>query len=224
MSVAPVAGRETVYIVDDDADYRASLERFLAASDWTSRSFASVEGFLAECDDLAPGTLLLDLRLDGRGGISLLEEFAGELERFTVIVVTGHGDVETAVRSLKAGATDYLTKPFDPARLTEMLRGVEGTAEARMRNSASERAASAQVSALSPREFEVLTAMMAGHSNKVIARQLQISDRTVEMHRARLLAKLGVKSSAEAVRIATLAQLRPASPSRPGQGSKQREA
>lgn len=201
---------QPVYIVDDDADYRQSLERFLATSGWSARSFASVEEFLAECDALVPGTLLLDLRLTGRGGLSLLEDFAGELERFTVIVVTGHGDVETAVRSLKAGATDYLTKPFDPARLAEMLRAVEGTAEARMRHSASERAASAQISALSPREYEILAAMMAGHSNKVIARQLQISDRTVEMHRARLLAKLGVKSSAEAVRIATLAKLLPA--------------
>jgi two-component system response regulator FixJ len=198
-----------IYIFDDDEAYRASLERLLASAGWDVSSFASIEEFVAVADDLQPGSLLLDVRMPGIGGLDLLATRSEQMDKFTTVVVTGHGDVEVAVRSLKLGAIDFLEKPFDPRVLLRMLESTAGAAVKRAEWRARERAARTRVEALSRREREVLCGMMAGGSNKIIARQLKISDRTVEMHRARMLAKLGVQSSAEAIQLATLANLEP---------------
>ena len=199
-----------VFVVDDDDQYRESLRKLLSCAGWQVEAFASADAFLKVIDDLPGGTLLLDVRMPGTGGLELLSERPEQLDRFTVIVVTGHGDVDVAVRSLKLGAIDFLEKPFDPKVLLDMLQATAGTGQLRCEAAARQRGAQSRTDGLSPRELEVLCGMLAGGSNKVIARRLGISDRTVEMHRARMLDKLGAGTSSEAVQLATLAGLKPA--------------
>lgn len=198
-----------VFIVDDDHDYRESLAKLLDFAGWDAQGFESTERFLEAAPNLPCGTLLLDLRMPGVGGLELLSEQSDQLEKFTVIIVTGHGDVDVAVRSLKLGATDFLEKPFDPKLLLSMLEATRGQAQGLSGSRSEHRTAKKSIDSLSPREIEVLKGMVSGSSNKVIARQLDISNRTVEMHRARLLAKLGAKTSAHAVRMATVAGIQP---------------
>lgn len=194
-----------VFIVDDDHDYRESLAKLLNFAGWVALEFESTECFLKAAPSLPCGTLLLDVRMPGVGGLELLSEQSDQLEKFTVIIVTGHGDVDVAVRSLKLGATDFLEKPFEPKLLLSMLEATRGQARAISESRLEHRAAKKSIESLSPREIEVLKGMASGSSNKIIARQLGISNRTVEMHRARLLTKLEAKTSAQAVRMATVA-------------------
>lgn len=200
----------TVYVLDDDEAYRHSVARLLQLGGHKVQEFPSAAAFLKAASSLKGGTVLLDVRMPGIGGLELLADYPDVLERFTPIVVTGHGDVDAAVRSLKLGAVDFLEKPFDPPALLHMIQSTAGTADARARDRLRERAARHRVETLSPRERAVLQGMLAGGSNKVIARHLEISDRTVEMHRAHLLQKLGAATSAEALQLATFARLEPA--------------
>lgn len=206
----PKSNKPTVYVVDDDEAYRHSVARLLEFGSHQVQEFPSAEAFLKAAASLEGGTVLLDVRMPGLSGPELLADYPDVLERFTFIVVTGHGDVDVAVCSLKLGAVDFLEKPFDPPTLIHVIESTAGTADARANDRLRERAARYRVESLSPREQEVLGGMLAGGSNKVIARHLKISDRTVEMHRAHLLQKLGATTSAEAVQLATLARLEPA--------------
>ena len=199
--------RMRVYVVDDDDDYRKSLARLLEFGGHQVREFSSADEFLGAAETLGGGTVLLDVRMPGTGGLELLANYPDVLDRFTFIVVTGHGDIDVAVRSLKLGAVDFIEKPFDPPLLLQTIAATSGSADARARDRLRERAARHRIEALSPREQEVLGGMLAGGSNKVIARHLNISDRTVEMHRAHLLDKLGASTSAEAVQLATFARV-----------------
>lgn len=196
-----------VYVVDDDDAYRRSVVRLLECGGHQVQEFSSADEFLGAAETLRGGTVLLDVRMPGTGGLELLANYPDVLDSFTFIVVTGHGDIDVAVRSLKLGAVDFIEKPFDPPLLLEMVGATSGSAGARARDRLRERAARQRIEALSPREQEVLRGMLAGGSNKVIARHLNISDRTVEMHRAHLLDKLGTNTSAEAVQIATFARV-----------------
>lgn len=202
--------RPTVYVVDDDDAYRHSVVRLLEFAGHQVQEFQSADEFLKAARSLEGGTALLDVRMPGTGGLELLADYPDVLERFTFIVVTGHGDIGVAVRSLKLGAVDFLEKPFDPAALLNMIESTAGTANVLAKDRLRERAARHRIESLSRREQEVLRGMLGGGSNKVIARHLKISDRTVEMHRAHLLHKLGTATSAEAVQLATFARLEPA--------------
>jgi two-component system response regulator FixJ len=169
-----------------------------------------VGAFLLECDALPAGPLLLDIRMPGLSGLELLEQEGGRLVRFAVIIVTGHGDVDAAVRALKSGAVDFIEKPFDANDLLSMLeRGYDQLLKD-VEHARRERDALAKVQRLSLREMDVLQGLLAGGSHKLIARHLNLSDRTVEMYRQNMVKKLGARGTTEAVHIGVLAKIAPA--------------
>ena len=189
MSEEPV-----VFVVDDDPALRDSIALLARAEGLTARTFDSARSFLDAWDRTEPGCLIVDLRMPGLSGLDLQERLAGDADAPPIIFLTGHGTVPAAVRALKAGAMDFLEKPFDPATLLARVR--EALARDRRRRSDARRLA-----ALTRREREVLEQVASGKPNKVIAAGLGISDRTVEQHRAHGLRKIGMRSVAELVRL-----------------------
>lgn len=181
----------------------------LVAAGYAARGFRSGKEFLAEADALEPAPLLLDLRMPGIGGLDLVEGSGDLLERFGVVMISGHGDIHCAVRSIKAGAVDFIEKPFEARELLALLAAVGEQLTLRLTRSAECRDARAKVAFLSPREHEVLRLLLMGAPNKIVARRLALSVRTVEMHRAHMLAKLGAKSTTEALHIAMQAGVVP---------------
>ena len=199
------------YVVDDDEAFRHSLVQLLESAGWTVEAFAAPAEFLGRSAELEPGLLLLDLNLPGQSGLDLLEGASGELDRFAVIMVTGAGAIQTAVRTIRAGAIDFIEKPFRAAELFERLDAIEEKLGETLGAKAAALAARQRIDSLSPRERDVLGRLLAGASNKIVARALELSPRTVEMHRARMLQKLGLATTAEALELARAAGLRPVS-------------
>ncbi len=189
------------YVVDDDDAFRASLLALLESSGWEAQGFASLTEFDDAATALEPGILLLDLHLDGASGLDFLESRRPALDRFAVVMMTGAGEIETAVRAMKAGAADFVEKPFRADELLERLVQIHEWFAHELRDRTARADAKGRVAALSARERDVLERLLAGASNKLIARDLDISPRTVEMHRARMVAKLGVATTAEALEV-----------------------
>ena len=201
------------YVLDDDEGFRGSLVMLLESAAWSVEAFATANEFSARAQELEPGILLLDLNLGGSSGLDLLERSGVGLERFAVVMVTGAGQIETAVRSIKAGAFDFIEKPFDPAELLDRLDAIYCEFAASLEAKAGEWQARDRVEGLSPRERDVLQRLLSGAPNKLIARDLGLSPRTVEMHRARMLQKLGAATTAEALEIGRTAGLKAVSAS-----------
>lgn len=198
-----------VYVIDDDDEFRRSTAFLLEVAGFRVSEFASGLEFLERQRDLSPGVILLDLRMPGISGLNLLESAVIEGLKFATVVLTGHGEIESAVRSLKAGAVDFLEKPFAATDLIHSLETAFATLN--MDKSALEERQRAQesVSRLTVREVQVLRGLVGGQPYKVLAHRLGISVRTVEMHRNKLLRKLGVGSTGEAVRFAVYADIEP---------------
>lgn len=196
-----------VYLVDDDEAVRRSAGFMLKTSGFKVNSYASGVELLKESRDLSPGCILLDVRMPDIDGLQVQEALRERGIGFPVIVMTGHGDVNVAVQAMKAGAVDFIEKPFEKAVLLSALD--EGFARIEQSGRSLARAEEAQVrlKALTPRETDVLEGLVRGHPNKTIAYDLDISPRTVEIHRANLMSKLGVASLSEALRIAFAAGL-----------------
>jgi two-component system response regulator FixJ len=198
-----------VYIIDDDSSVRRSMRFVLAAAGYESRPFASGEDFLEELPHLQPGCVLLDVRMPQLNGLQVLSTMRKSGNRFPVLVITGHGDVPTAVEAMKLGADDFLEKPFVDDVL---LRSLE-TLSARLGEDAEHdrRAAeaNAKITLLTQREREVLQGLIGGYSNKEIALKLSLSVRTVESYRADLMRKLEMSSVADLVRFGLLLNLPP---------------
>ena len=198
-----------VYVVDDDREVRRSLSFLLGTADVQSRPFGSGLDFLDALGDLKPGCILLDIRMPEVDGFHVMGELAQRQIEWPVIVMTGHGEVSVAVRAMKLGAVDFIEKPFEEdVLLSSLERAFELLKD---RGEAAERRQQAQerVDALTGREREVLQGLMAGMANKVLARRLDISLRTVEMHRANMMDRLGVHSLAEALTLAVQAGVEP---------------
>lgn len=196
-----------VYVVDDDSMVRRSLSFTLAAAGLECRAFASGRDFLDDAQHLAPGCVLLDVRMPELDGIAVLDGLGAMIERFAIIVMTGHGDVATAVNAMKHGARDFLEKPFTDAVLHEALRAGFAALPAKVRAHA-DRATALQLAAtLTPRERDVLRGLVGGFSNKAMATMLGVGVRTIEMHRGKLMERLRVHSAADAVRVAYLAEI-----------------
>lgn len=198
-----------VYVVDDDRDVRRSISFMLGTAGLQSRPFASGEDLLSSVDELAPGCVLLDLRMPELDGFQVMEELAGRGVDWPIVVMTGHGEVPIAVRAMKLGAVDFLEKPFDETALLEGLERGFGMLKDRGERGRARREAKERIELLTTREREVLAGLMRGLSNKLIARDLGISLRTVEMHRANMMSRLQVRSLAEALTLAVQAGLRP---------------
>jgi two-component system response regulator FixJ len=202
----------TVYVVDDDRDVRRSLSFMLAADQIRSYPFASGSDFLEALPDLDPGCVLLDLRMPGMDGFAVMGQLAERFVDWPVIIMTGHGEVPIAVRAMKQGAVDFIEKPFTEEELHTSLRTGLGLLADREALGQRRRQAHQRVGSLTAREREVLEALLAGHSNKVIAQRLGISLRTVEMHRGNMMDRLQVGSLAEALTLAIEAGIKADTP------------
>src|SRR3979490_3018764 len=198
-----------VYIVDDDAAFRRAVERLMRSVGGTAVSFESGPAFLKATPDLADGCVILDVRMPGMGGLELQKQLKLIGFKLPIIVMTLKGDMETAVRAMKAGAVDFIEKPFDDEKLLDAINEAMAMETAPVHDRESMGAATI-TARLSPRERQVLDNLVAGRLTKQIAYDLGISARTVEVHRARMLARLGTRSVAEAIGGAGMAEVAPA--------------
>jgi two-component system response regulator FixJ len=195
-----------VHIVDDDDAVRQSLAFLLSSAGLPVRLYDSAATFLAGLSTPQDGCLITDVRMPGMSGIDLLKALREKACSMPAIVITGHGDVPLAVEAMKAGAVDFIEKPFEEeAILTAVRRALEqGSAE-----NGDGIVVAAKLASLSERERQVLEGLVAGHPNKTIAHELGISPRTVEVYRANLMAKMQAKSLSELIRMAILANVKP---------------
>ena len=201
-----MASERVVYVVDDDPAIRRSLERLLDAAGFQAVSYATPKAFLSVASGLPAGCVLLDIQMPEMDGLQVQTHLLLINPDLPVIVMTGQGDVQTAVRAMKAGALDFIEKPYSDDALIAAIKFAlnDGMRKDRTDDIA---AAAALIDTLSPRERQVLEALVGGRPNKVIAFDLGISVRTVEVHRARMMDRLGVRQFAEAVRLSVLATL-----------------
>jgi FixJ family two-component response regulator len=191
----------TVFIIDNDASLRASLRFLLDSAAIASAEFASAEAFLQAFDDDRPGCLILDVRLPGMSGVMLQQVLQDRSCRLPIIATTGYADVATAVGMLKRGAFDFFEKPFSDQQLLDRVRQAIDVDASRRRACAERETLSARIACLTAREREVFQEIVHGKANKVVAMEFGISEKTVEVHRARVMQKLGATSLAELVRI-----------------------
>jgi two-component system, LuxR family, response regulator FixJ len=198
-----------VYIVDDDDAVRDSLGVLLEACGHQVRSYGTAREFLDEAKTLPLGCLIADIRMPEMDGLELQRRLAELDLSFPMIVITGHGDVPLAVRAMKAGATDFIEKPFATPTILASVETALGQLEATEERDPARTAAIEKLNLLSPREREVLEGLLAGLPNKTIAYDLAISPRTVEIHRARVMDKMGARSLSELIRLALAAGLTP---------------
>ncbi len=196
---APAGG--VVHVVDDDAAVRDSLACLLDSAGFAVQAHASAEHLLAGAAALAPGCVLTDVRMPGLDGLGLQRRL-GELGlHVSVVVMTGHGDVPLVVQAMKAGAVDFLQTPFTEAQLLAAVGQAMAAQRRRCETAATAAAAGALLASLTPREHEVLAGRVAGHPTKVITKTLGASPRTIEVHRGRVMEKLGVQSLPDLVRL-----------------------
>ncbi|WP_448663375.1 response regulator transcription factor [Sphingomonas sp. CJ20] len=199
--------KRTIHLVDDEESIRRSAGFMLRTSGYDVKAYPSGVEFLKEARTAEPGCILLDVRMPQMDGLEVQAELNARGVAMPVIVLTGHGDINTAVAAMKQGAVDFIEKPFEKAVL---LQAIE-TAFRRLNHTAdvvsSEHEAQVRIAGLTAREQDVLRGLVRGHPNKTIAFDLGISPRTVEVHRANVMTKLGVRSLSEALRIAFAAGL-----------------
>jgi len=199
----------TIFIVDDDDAIRQSLELLLEASGFRAVSFPSGEKFLESLPSEAQGCVLVDVRMPGMGGLEVQEALSRRNSAVPAIIMTGHADVPLAVQAMRAGAADFIEKPFsDETILTSIAQALERGAAVRAAHAETANAA-AHIERLTARERDVLAELVGGHPNKVIAHHLAISPRTVEIHRARVMEKMEARSLSDLVRAAIAAGITP---------------
>jgi two-component system, LuxR family, response regulator FixJ len=195
-------GEVNVYVIDDDDAMRDSLDFLLGAAGFRVHLFETAGAFLAALPVAAPGCVVTDIRMPGMDGLELLKRLKGDRVALPVVVMTGHGDVPLAVDAMKLGAADFVEKPFDDERLIGAIRAcVSGAGEA-MKGEAPSKVAAARVASLSGRERQVMEGLVAGLSNKIIARDHGISPRTVEVYRANVMTKMQAANLSELVQLA----------------------
>ena len=192
----------TVYVVDDDASVRKSFGRLLRTAGYKVETFASADEFLSHPLSIEPGCLLLDLKMPGRNGLDLQQALVAARKAIPIIFVTGHGDVSTSVRAMKGGAVDFLTKPYSAEDLLEAVERAMAKDKRDRRERAQLTDLQSRARALTPREAEVLRLVVRGLLNKQVAAELGISEKTVKVHRARVMQKMRADSMADLVRMA----------------------
>ena len=194
--------KRLIHLVDDEESIRRSAGFMLRTSGFQVQTYVSGVSFLKEVKAAEPGCILLDVRMPEMDGLEVQRELNMRGVAFPVIVLTGHGDVGIALQAMKAGAVDFLEKPFEKAHLIRAIDTAFDRLGRQDGDQLGEREASVRIAALTGRELDVLRGLAHGHPNKTIAFDLGISPRTVEIHRANLMSKLGVRNLSEALRIA----------------------
>jgi len=201
---------DPIIIVDDDADVRDSLRALLESAGYTVQAYESAKQVLAQQNLASGGCLVADIRMPDMDGLALQEELIARRVGIPVIIVTGHGDVPLAVKAMKAGAIDFIEKPFDDELLLESVKRALALSGDSRSQALLAQSAETRIAQLTPRERQVLEHLVAGHANKVIAFELDISPRTVEIHRAHLMEKMQARSLSDLVRLALAAGITPA--------------
>ena len=193
------------YVIDDDEAVRDSIKFLLRTAGITVKTYDSAAAFLAVAPTISSGCVVTDVRMPGLSGIDLLRRLKEMQIGLPVIVITGHGDVPLAVEAMKCGAIDFLEKPFDDDVLLASVRSALNRAEASAALETERAEVRARIAALTQREHEVLDGLVAGHPNKIIAFDLSISPRTVEIYRANVMTKMKAGSLSELVRLTLVA-------------------
>ena len=193
---------KNVYVIDDDPAMRDSLDFLLGAAGFNVRVFDSAQGFLDELAKLEPGCVVTDVRMPGIDGMELLRRVSSGARKLPVIVMTGHGDVPLAVEAMKLGALDFLEKPFEDERLIGMIETALSEQQSGPKSEAVSADMAARVASLTQRERQVMQGLVTGQSNKTIAREYDISPRTVEVYRANVMTKMQAGNLSELVRFA----------------------
>ena len=196
-----VARGPTVYVVDDDETFRRSLRWLLESVGLAVATYATAGEFLGAYRAGDPGCLVLDVRMPGMSGLQLQDEARARGLRLPIVFLTAHGDVPMAVAAVQKGAVDFVQKPYNDQRLLDVVQAaLQRDADARAAGERQRRTA-ALVAAMTPREREVMSGVVAGKTNKAIAEGLGVAVKTVEAHRARVMEKMGASSLAELVRL-----------------------
>lgn len=199
----------TVFIIDDDASVRTSLERLLRSAGFDVETFASAELFLGREHYDGIGCIVLDVRMPGISGIDLQDELSKADYSMPIVFITGHGNIPMGVQAMKKGAVNFLAKPFDDEELLQAVReAIEKDTQARAEH-AEVHDIRERLELLTPRELEILRYVITGMLNKQIAYELSIAEKTVKVHRGRIMEKLGVGSVADLVRLAEKAGIEP---------------
>jgi two-component system response regulator FixJ len=203
-----VIANATVHVIDDDAAVRDSIAFILDVAGMAAATYGSAVEFLEASDGLPPGCVVTDVRMPEMSGLELVRRLKERGAGWPVIVITGHADVPLAVEAMKAGVVDFLEKPFDDGRLVAAVRTALQGGEEHERAEIERRAIQERLDSLSSREREVLDGLVAGRANKLIAYDLGISPRTVEVYRANVMTKMAASSLSELVRMTLTAQRR----------------
>ena len=196
----------TVFVVDDDPAMRKSLRWLLQSVGFTVEAFESAEAFLARIDPSLHGCLILDVRMPGMGGLNLQDALAARGVDLPTIVITGYAEVPSAVRAMKAGAIDFLEKPFGDEVLLERVRRALEIERHRRDTRAVRESARVRLGALTARERQVFDELVQGRSNRAISAALGIAEKTVEVHRASVMRKLNATSLTDVIRLAMAAE------------------
>lgn len=202
----------TIFIIDDDLSARRGLKRLIRAAGFNVQAFASAQDFLEIQHYNGPGCILLDVQMPGLSGLDLQAELNKAEYNMPIIFISAHGNVPTTVQAMKDGALDFLAKPVDRDQLLKAIRGALEKDKTGRQEYAELEEIRARLDRLTPREFEVMTFVLAGLLNKQIAGRLGITEDTVKIHRGRVMSKMGVISVAELVRLTEKAGVRPADP------------
>ena len=197
---------KNVYVIDDDPAMRDSLDFLLGSAGFNVRVFDSAQIFLDELTKLEPGCVVTDVRMPGIDGMEILRRVNAGARKLPVIVMTGHGDVPLAVEAMKLGALDFLEKPFEDERLIGMIETALSEQQNGSKGDTASADMAARVASLTQRERQVMQGLVTGQSNKTIAREYDISPRTVEVYRANVMTKMQAGSLSELVRMALIAE------------------
>ena len=197
-----MAHRGKVYVIDDDEAMRDSLDFLLGAADFHVTLFESAHNFLHTISSVDLGCVVSDVRMPAIDGIELLKRLKANRSVFPVVIMTGHGDVPLAVEAMKLGAVDFLEKPFEDERIIGMIDVALRQAQSSAQSEAMAHDIASRIATLSPRERQVMDGLIAGLSNKLIARDYEISPRTIEVYRANVMTKMQAGSLSELVRLA----------------------
>ncbi|MFB9262369.1 response regulator FixJ [Bradyrhizobium erythrophlei] len=202
-----MTARRTILVIDDDPAMRDSLAFLLDVNGFAVKTHETATDFLSHFTNGGVDCIVSDIRMPGMSGLELVRKLKADAVACPIILMTGHGDVALAVEAMKAGAVDFIEKPFEDEVLLRAIRGALESQPAKPADAAAKHQAEARLADLSPRERDVLRGLLAGKINKVIAHDLGISPRTVEVYRANLMAKTNVRSMSELMRIAIAAGL-----------------